>query len=238
MTVFNTFEELDDYCADPANSLEDVKLGSSITSLASLFAKSDRTEEQFKGIEKWDVSRVTDFSCMFFRAENFNSDISGWDVGQAVNMRDMFCGAYIFNKPLERWNVSSVTDMQGMFKGAKRFNQPLESWDVSHVSDMSFMFCDAEKFNQPLENWDVSGVSDFEFMFFDALCYNQPLNDWKIEENEYIFPNSAMVPENYPWVEIKRTAEAEELKDEPESEGFKVYRNYENKLKNLFRCCF
>ncbi len=212
MTVFNTFKELEDYCADPANSLEDVKLGSSITSLACLFVKSDRTEEQFKGIEKWDVSRVTDFSCMFFRAENFNSDISGWDVGRAVNMRDMFALAENFNQNIESWDVSGATDMYEMFLGATAFNQPLGKWDVSRVRNMTRMFWNAEHFNQPL-------------------------NEWQIKKDESMFEGAAMDLDNYPWVERVVVKKAEELKDEPESESFKAYRNYEDKLKKLFGHC-
>ncbi len=261
MTVFNTFKELDDYCADPANSLENVVLGPSLTSLSRLFEQSERTEEQFKGIEKWDVSRVTDFSYMFFKARNFNSDISGWNVGQAVTMRDMFCHASMFNKPLDKWDVSNVTDMTRMFSRAKAFNQSLARWNVRRVESMegmfmqafSFnqrldswctenlkntncMFCSATSFNQPLEHWNMKSVTDCGYMFSGAKKFCQYLNGWNFDNEDLkMFKDTEMTDEKYPWV--KRAKSADELKSEPMTESFKAYRNYEDKLKKLFGHC-
>jgi hypothetical protein len=41
-------------------------------------------------INKWDVSHVVDFSCLFEGLFDFNEDISLWDVGCAEDMSFMF----------------------------------------------------------------------------------------------------------------------------------------------------
>ena len=57
----------------------------------------------------WDVTRVTDMSCLFEDMEKFNA-------------------------PIDQWNTSEVTNMAGMFYGARSFNQPIP-WDTSKVTD-------------------------------------------------------------------------------------------------------
>ena len=133
--MFHSYKALKTYCDNPDNPLDVVVLGKEIDSLHRLFYSSSRTNEQFAGIENWDVSNVKDMSGMFCFAENFN-------------------------QPLNSWDVSNVTDMHGMFRFAEKFNQPLNNWDVSKVGFMSYMFCNAHAFNQPLNNWDLSREPD------------------------------------------------------------------------------
>ena len=46
---------------------------------------------QFNGdISKWDVSNVTNMSCMFDYNSQFNGDISKWDVSNVTDMSNMF----------------------------------------------------------------------------------------------------------------------------------------------------
>ena len=53
---------------------------------------------------------------MFYRAINFNQDISDWDTSQVRRMMFMFFNATNFNQDISDWNVSSVTTMYGMFQ--------------------------------------------------------------------------------------------------------------------------
>eukprot|EP00978_Attheya_sp_CCMP212_P009639 scaffold22881_cov28-Attheya_sp.AAC.1 len=62
-------------------------------------------------IDKWDVSRIQDFSWAFAERDGFNDVIGSWDV-------------------------SNATDVAGMFRSASSFNQDLSSWDTSNVTDM------------------------------------------------------------------------------------------------------
>ena len=181
--IFHSFRALKNYCDSCFNDLNKVILGEEITVLEDLFRYSERTNEQFAGIENWDVSNVTDMNGMFCFAENFNQPIGNWDVSKVENMECMFSNAITFNQPLNNWNVSKVTDMHAMFFLARNFNQPLKNWDVSKVEKMGCMFHYAERFNQPLDKWDVSKVKDMENMFCHAEDFNQPLNNWDLSRD-------------------------------------------------------
>ena len=99
----------------------------------------DFTEYNFN-VSNWDVSNVTEMSCMFVGCENFNCDLSKWDVSNVMSMEYMFNGCKKFNCDLSRWDVSNVKDMHGMFKDCEKFNSNLSGWKVSNVTDMRGMF--------------------------------------------------------------------------------------------------
>lgn len=100
---------------------------SKVESFEGLFKNSTRTD--FSGIEKWDVSHVTNMRQMFYNCKNFNADIS-------------------------KWNVSNVSAMAQMFYNCKEFSQDLHSWDMSgmkgHLNGqfLSNMFKNADKMTQ------------------------------------------------------------------------------------------
>ena len=104
----------------------------------------DYTFFKYIDISDWDVSNVTDMSCMFFRCEELESvgDLSGWDVSNIESMRNMFyeCEALKSVGDISKWNVSNVTDMTRMFCWCKSFNQDISDWDVSNVKGMVAVF--------------------------------------------------------------------------------------------------
>ena len=69
---------------------------------------------------------------MFKGAEKFNQPLEKWDVSKVKDMSCMFDGAKSFNQPIGNWDVSKVSNMYGMFKGAEKFNQPLDNWNLSN----------------------------------------------------------------------------------------------------------
>merc|ERR1719331_1533084 len=95
-------------------------------------------------ISKWDVSRVTDMSGMFFETESFNGDISKWDVSSVTDMNAMFFDAQAFNGDISKWDVSKVTNMDYMFRGAMLFTRNLcgAAWIDSKASQND-MFADS-----------------------------------------------------------------------------------------------
>ncbi len=149
-----------------------------ITDMSHLFEPTMRGGDQarffYDGIEKWDVSNVTDMSFMFCYASNFNRDISHWDVSKVTNMRGMFQFASSFNQNIGSWDVSKVTNMASMFYDASAFNQNLDDWDISAVKTMRFMFMYARYFEKkPL--WDLSHVEDTVGMFYGSpIVYVDP----------------------------------------------------------------
>ena len=84
--------------------------------------------KDFKDIENWDVSKVTDMGIMFYNAKAFNQDISNWDVGKVTKMNHMFFNAELFNQDISNWDVSNVTDMYKMFSCASKSFKCYNAW--------------------------------------------------------------------------------------------------------------
>jgi len=143
----------------------------------------EEAKKRHGNISGWNTSEVTDTSCLFKGAVDFNEPIGNWDMRNVTNMTDMFCEATSFNQPLRKWKVSKVTNMSYMFYGATSFNQPIEKWKVSKVTNMLGMFFCAHSFNQPLKSWNVSNVTNMSDMFSSAHSFNQPLGQWDVSEN-------------------------------------------------------
>lgn len=54
-------------------------------------------EQQFGPISKWDTSKITDMSSLFYDRVMFNDDLSQWDVSQVTTMKSMFQRIWAFN---------------------------------------------------------------------------------------------------------------------------------------------
>lgn len=111
---------------------------SKITDMSKLFFDSKRKD--FKGIEKWNVSNVTNMYAMFIFASMFNEDISDWNVSNVKDMSRMFDGAESFNSDVSNWNVSQIEDMSYLFHGAKKFYSNLDNWNTAKVKYMEKIF--------------------------------------------------------------------------------------------------
>lgn len=166
---------------------------SNANAMVGMFRNS--VEFQGIGLENWNVSKVKDFSHMFYfsgvngtisgwdtsRAElmdsmlsltKFNGDLSLWDVSRVRSMKAMFANADAFEgNGLENWNVQNVRDFSSMFDGAKVFNGTIGGWKTSSAETMERMFSYASIFNGDLGSWDVSNVVDMDLMFHYAEEY-------------------------------------------------------------------
>ncbi len=118
---------------------------------------------------------------MFFRASNFNQDLSGWNVGDVTDMEHMFFEATSFQGALDWEDTSSLTNVKGMFESASSFNQDISGWNVSSITNMNRMFYGASSFNKPL-HWGAAtnGVTDMEYMFYGCGAFNQDLSEWNV----------------------------------------------------------
>lgn len=121
-----TLEELKALVNDPKVDLGKIDV-SKVTSFEGLFKNSTRTD--FSGIEKWDVSHVTNMRQMFYNAKFFNADIGGWDVSHVIAMSQMFYKAKSFSQDLGSWDMSGMKGhlngrfLNNMFKHADKMNQ-------------------------------------------------------------------------------------------------------------------
>ena len=99
-------------------------------------------------IDRWDVSKVEDFTGLFRRERSFNEDIGSWGVSKAICMTRMFAYASAFNQDISSWNTTHVKDMNAMFEGASKFNRDISSWNMGNTESMNEMFRGAISFNQ------------------------------------------------------------------------------------------
>lgn len=129
-----------------------------------------------------DTSKITDMSHLFQETE-FNGDISRWDVSRVKDMCCMFFKNYYFNGDLSKWNVGNVKDMSGMFfKSA--FNGDISQWDVRSVTDMSSMF-QISAFsgeNGDISGWDVSNVENMQLMFAYTKFSGDVVSHWVLKK--------------------------------------------------------
>ena len=150
---------------------------SKVTDMSYLFFSCECFNDN---ISEWDVSSVSDMSCMFYNASSFNQYVSEWDVSKVTNMNKIFYYASSFDRDVSEWDVSNVTNMSCMFWGASSFNQDVSGWDVSNVTNMGHMFYGALSFNQDVSGWNVSNVTNMSYMFYGAMSFNQNVSNWDI----------------------------------------------------------
>jgi Mycoplasma protein of unknown function, DUF285 len=118
-----------------------------------------------KGLENWNVSKVTDFSFMFEFARQFVGNVSAWDTSSAVNMRAMFRHAEVFNGSVSNWDVSRVETMTDTFNHAYKFEGgDLRAWNTSSVLLFDGTFSNAWLFSGKVSTWDTKRAINMEFM--------------------------------------------------------------------------
>jgi surface protein len=122
--------------------------------------------ENFRGfgLDRWNVSRVQDFSYMLAGAKIIDADVSAWNTANAKTMEGMFSKTQKFNGRLATWNVSNVESMAFMFSSARGYKGgDLRQWNVSKVLDMTEQFS-FSLFNGDISNWDTSQVKTMNGM--------------------------------------------------------------------------
>ena len=90
-----------------------------------------------------DTSAITDMSKLFStKIIKFNDiDVSNWDVSNVTNMSCMFISSYYFNCDLSKWDVSKVKLMDNMFSYCVKFTgKGLENWNVSNLISKEKIF--------------------------------------------------------------------------------------------------
>ena len=97
---------------------------------------SEASEFEGIGLDKWDVSNVTNVSAMFNKCRKFNCNLSSWNVSKVTNMSYMFYGCSEFNADLSGWDTSNVENMSYMFMGCSKLKCDLSGWDVSKVGPL------------------------------------------------------------------------------------------------------
>ena len=130
-----------------------------------------RTDFKYIDISYWNVSSVTDMSCVFWGCLELKSVgyLSYWNVSNVKSTYNMFFGCKELESvgDISEWDVSNVRTMRYMFAYCKELKSvgDISYWNVSKVTDMWGMFLDCKFFNQDISKWDVSNVRHHYFMF-------------------------------------------------------------------------
>ena len=77
---------------------------------------------------------------MFEGATKFNQGINKWNMSEVTNLSNMFKNAVRFNGSISQWDVSSVTDASGMFEGSQAFQGVTTAWNWAALKNASSMF--------------------------------------------------------------------------------------------------
>jgi len=103
---------------------------SNITDMHHLFNNLCPKIENIK-IDKWNMSNVTDISCMFEDCIWFNADLSNWDVSNIRNMSCAFKNCKFFTgKGLRYWKPKKVEEIYATFANCYNFKENLENWNL------------------------------------------------------------------------------------------------------------
>ncbi len=141
--------------------------------------------DKYGPIENWDVSQITNMSCLFYKSKvtNWKRRMEGLGLYQTPDVTLNYTG-------ISNWNVSNVIDMSFMFVlseideqngtilQSSSFNEDISNWTVTNVINMRYMFYYANSFNQPIGGWNVSNVKDMSNMFYNATSFDQDISSW------------------------------------------------------------
>lgn len=114
------------------------------------------SQQQGKTLLDWDVSMIKDMSWAFAEQYTFNGDLSKWDVSSVTSFNGMFYRATSYEGVgVEAWDTltSKAKSMQDMFWEATKFNGKVSGWNTNNVSNMKWMFDKAKSFAQDVSGW-------------------------------------------------------------------------------------
>lgn len=139
---------------------------SSVTDLTSAFQQVTHFSHEDLPIGNWDVSNVTSLVQTFNGFQSQLPDLGAWDVSSVSNMRGLFCCYRLNVSGIDRWNTPSLTNISYLFYSCGSEEAlNLENWDVSNVSNMEYAFAMMRLSVTGIDRWDVSNVESMDSMF-------------------------------------------------------------------------
>ncbi len=102
---------------------------SRVTDMSGMFENAELARD-LPGIESWDVSNVTNMSNVFVCSPVSNLDLSGWDVSNVKNYNFMFDECYVTSLDLSGWNTKQATNLR-MFRNNERLKRVTLGKDFS-----------------------------------------------------------------------------------------------------------
>lgn len=143
------------------------------------------------GLGNWDVSNVTDMTCMFYGAGQMTEyDISNWNVSKVESMNHMFCDNFkLRTLDLSNWDVSSVKTMYCMFDDAQSLRTigDVSHWNTANLIDAGGWLNYAESFVGDnsgfldLSGWNTSNLKTVGEMFLRTKIRTIDLSGWTFD---------------------------------------------------------
>lgn len=120
------------------------------------------TNETLAGISNWNVSNVTDFTCMFYgQGKNLTTlDLSKWDTSSATSFNHMFADCFVLESlNLSNWNTSNVLSMYNMFDDCYKLTSigDVSKWNVTKLVDIGGFLNGCSSFTGINNKLDLSG---------------------------------------------------------------------------------
>ena len=96
------------------------------------------------GADKFNTSKVTLMTAMFYLASSVNPDVLTWDTSNVTDMTIMFKNAAAANPDVSNWNTSKLSGAEQMFVYSAIKKADLSKWDVSALNNSDSMFFGCE----------------------------------------------------------------------------------------------
>ncbi len=112
---------------------------SECTRLGGAFMDTDNLEE-IKGIEDWDVRKVTNMSNVFPRTKKIKTlDLSKWKTDSLTDLTAFAQGSQFENINVTGWNTSKVSVMMSIFSHCDRLKTlDISTWDMSTAQNLDY----------------------------------------------------------------------------------------------------
>ena len=140
---------------------------SEVTDMSNMFSWCTSLKEL--DLSSFNTSKVTDMSYMFDNCSSLTKlNLSNFDNSQVTDMSNMFLDCRSLTElNLSNFNTNQVTNMESMFDDCRSLTGlDLSSFDTKLVTDMSGMFHRCESLSQlDLHNFNTSQVTNMARMF-------------------------------------------------------------------------
>ncbi|MGY3724678.1 surface protein [Granulicatella balaenopterae] len=160
---------------------------SQVTNMSYMFSSMVNADPK---VANWDTSKVTDMSYMFSDTNTADPDVTNWDTSQVTTMEGMFDSSQKAQPNTTKWQTANVTSFKQMFHKAQLANPDVTNWDISKATDLSSMFQESVMANPNVLDWDTSHVTTMNSIFSQAKAANPDVSLWnteKVTDMSYVF---------------------------------------------------
>lgn len=147
---------------------------SNCTSLANVF--NGNTAIKSINVSNWNTSNVTTFGALFYGCRNLSEikGIENFNVSKMTNCDGVFRLTAITSLDLNKWDVSQCTTLAQLFREIPNLtNLYIDQWNTSKVTNFSNCFLSLPKLKTiDITNWDFSNATNVAQIFHTSGIAN------------------------------------------------------------------